>query len=241
MGLYEKKIGLRPGRASVDPGPAARRDEIKIGCGELEGMIGGRQTDRVSRAELKGGQFLEFGDRVGGGENVRSAVGGGRSHRRVGEVNHSRIEALVILIEGRDVDFVLLEVGLEVGTDRGVEVCNIRKDGTVRVLLDLALNFELFGQLIDLALERQRLVRLFLDRLHLFLRRFHSVLYLLHSVVETSYVSPRLCKLLGRYGCVGAGLVATGLMVFLVIPAVSFLRVGFHPVLEFAERCLFPL
>lgn len=112
-----KKIGLRPGRASVDPGPAVRRDEIKIGCGELEGMIGGRQTDWVSRAELKGGQFLEFGDRVGGGENVRSAVGGGRSHRRVGEVNHSRIEALVILIEGRDVDFVLLEVGLEVGTD----------------------------------------------------------------------------------------------------------------------------
>ena len=192
-GTYEKnRIEAGSGECGSRTGSGVRRDKVRTrGAREKDR----RQTemDRVSRAELKGGQFLEFGDRVGGRENVRSAVGGSGSYCGVGEINHSGIEALVVLVEGRNVDFMLLEVSFEIGPDRGRKVCDVCEDGAVRVLLNLALDFKLFGQLINLALERQRLIRFLLDRLHLLLRRFHSILDLLYTVVEASDVPPSFC------------------------------------------------
>ena len=196
--------------------------------------------DWVSRAELKGSQFLEFRDRVGSRENVWSAVGGSGSYCGVGEINHSRIEALVVLVEGHNVDFMLLEVSFEIGPDQGHKVCDVCEDGAVCVLLNLVLDFKLFSQLINLALECQCLIRFLLNHLHLLLCCFHSILNLLYTVIEASDVPSSFCQLLIRYSCVCSCLVAAGLIVFLVVPVVSFLHVGLHLVLQLTECCLLP-
>ena len=107
----------------------------------------GRRLGDIGRRS-KGGNLLEFGGGGREGGTGKMVVGGGVG-RVVGEVRHRQVEVLIVGVEGREIEFVLLEASFDGRMDVGIEVCDVGHDGAVGVGLNLALGIELVCQLID--------------------------------------------------------------------------------------------